>query len=181
VVGQRRRNLLGYFWSAVELDSLSHFACLLGFWGKCYNDYKATNCHRGYEIVLEWSKKWFGDKRFAFDWAGSDHTAQFHSSFVFTSNVDSHFIKSGWPYHLVQEIHGSAMNFQCANRCEQRIWQLPDQFQFIVDTTTMRAPNKVVIQQGPNSDREHHNHARCKYCGKAGRPNVREGLLSGRN
>eukprot|EP00741_Cyanophora_paradoxa_P022925 tig00021525_g22145.t1 len=97
--------------------------------------------------------------------------------FVYTSNVDSMFPRSGFLQgREVHEIHGSVMEWQCARPCRPDVaWRISPAFRFEVDAGTMRAP---AAKKGPPGEpyadyaggRE--NHVRCKFCGGAARPNV---------
>ena len=45
-----------------------------------------------------------------------------HGAFVFTSNVDGQFQKSGFPGERVCEIHGSIHHMQCMRGCAEALW-----------------------------------------------------------
>ena len=32
-----------------------------GFWGSCFNDYRETDPHEGYELIAQWCEKYFAD------------------------------------------------------------------------------------------------------------------------
>jgi len=59
----------------------------LGFWGGCFNMYRETEPHAGYSIVRSWCEGKRG-------W------------YVYTSNVDGHFARSGFEEEHICEIHG---------------------------------------------------------------------------
>lgn len=43
-------------------------------------------------------------------------------AFVYTSNVDGHFAKSGFSPECLVECHGSIHHLQCLSNCAQKIW-----------------------------------------------------------
>lgn len=113
-----------------------------GFWGGCFNDYRNTQPHEGYNIVKDWC-----DKRFMcrhevatqMQDAGCDGTF-----FSLTSNVDAHWIASGFSSSQVYECHGNTESFQCADASCARAhgsWPAPTGFRFAVDEDTRLAPD----------------------------------------
>jgi len=69
------------------------------FWylyGQRYNLYKKTNPHAGYKKLLTIAEALKGD-----------------NYFVYTPNIDGHFLKAGFPHDHVMECHGSMFYFQC--------------------------------------------------------------------
>ena len=85
--------------------------------------YRETNPHKGFEYLLELVKN-------------KDY-------FVFTSNVDGHFQKSGFDSDRIVECHGSIHKLQCIDDCSDEIW----------NNTSETIPY-------------------CKKCGKITRPNI---------
>ena len=69
------------------------------FYGHRYNMYKQTIPHKGFEMLLDLCQ---GLKK--------------NNYFVYTSNVDGHFQKAGFPADKVCEEHGSINYYQC-ERC----------------------------------------------------------------
>lgn len=63
------------------------------FWKWRYCAYTKTPPHDGYRYLLDWSKK------------------KEHPSFVFTTNIDGHFLKAG--FENVLERHGTVQFLQC--------------------------------------------------------------------
>ena len=117
-----------------------------GFWGSCFNSYRKTEPHRGYGILKRWR-----------DLKGSDNV------FVYTSNVDRHFLRAGFPENYVYEIHGNVEEWQCSQKCkESKIWRLSEDVRFEIDTLTMRCKRVV-----PDA-----SILRCEYCGESTRPSV---------
>ena len=68
------------------------------------------------------------------------------SGFVFTSNVDCFFRRSGWAEAQILEIHGNVQRWQCSLPCPRSrstrnpVWELPSTHRFELDKATMRAP-----------------------------------------
>ena len=74
-----------------------------GFWGMCFNDYRDAVPHEGYHILRR-----ICETRFNKDSDGARYfdgdTAPY---FIYSSNVDEHCLKAGFPKENVHEIHGS--------------------------------------------------------------------------
>lgn len=90
-----------------------------GFYGHRTNLYRETVPHAGFNLLLDWCK------RFDLD------------SFVVTSNVDGQFQKAGFPEEKVLEVHGSIHYLQCTAPCSSAIWENRETIP--VDPATMRA------------------------------------------
>jgi len=139
-----------------------------GFWGQCYNDYRGTPPHEGYEIIDKWADNLFRKsttadcirKSMPLDDTDSDPGTIAHhitmendavspyivvdqpgAFFVFTSNVDAHHF-DWFRAEEIRECHGNTELYQCATprRCSKAIWRAPRDFRFDVDQTTMLAP-----------------------------------------
>lgn len=109
-----------------------------GFYGHRRNLYRETEPHDGFEIL----KRWCDQKRLG--------------GFVFTSNVDGHFQKSGFGEGQVLECHGSINFSQCSRPCSKEIWKSnPESIN--VDLSTFRANDDI-----PS----------CKNCETVARPNI---------
>jgi len=84
-----------------------------GFWSHRYNLYSSKEPHEGYYLM----KKWALEKQLYY---------------VFTSNVDGHWLKAGIPEDHVYECHGSVHYMQCLNNCSPSkdliIWPSAEQF-----------------------------------------------------
>ena len=91
-----------------------------GFYGHRLSLYRATQPHRGFQILL--------------DWAGRMK----HKPMVFTSNVDGHFQRAGFDAERIVECHGSIHHLQCVAPCSRQIWR-GDGCTIDVDEATMRA------------------------------------------
>jgi len=133
-----------------------------GFWGQCFNDYRGTAPHAGYEIIARWVEERFRKSPISasmqeelrlmqssgYEWKPDDlepyHvTEKAGAFFVITSNVDAHFY-DWFPACEIREVHGSTELFQCArpkhNACPG-VWRAPSSgFGFRIDKSTMRAP-----------------------------------------
>lgn len=109
-----------------------------GFYGHRLNLYRETRPHQGFDILHSWGE----EKR--------------HGFFVFTSNVDGHFQRSGFADDTILECHGSINHLQCVVPCGQSIWSAFDST-VDVDDQTFRASGPL---------------PRCQDCGAIARPNV---------
>ena len=108
------------------------------FYGHRFQLYARTPPHRGYELLRRWA-------------AGKPR-----GGFVFTSNVDGHFAKAGFPDHGIYECHGSLRHLQCNVGCSREIWEL-DELDLEIDLETLTAHGEL---------------PRCGRCGGLARPNV---------
>ncbi len=108
------------------------------FYGHRLNLYRQTTPHKGFNILLDWAK----EKK--------------HGYFVFTSNVDGHFQKAGFPEAKIVEVHGSIHHLQCSLPCDSDIWPA-DNVEVNVDMENFRALDPL---------------PHCPYCGRIARPNI---------
>lgn len=109
-----------------------------GFYGHRLNLYRNTEPHKGFQYL---------------------HTIVEHlagGAFVYSSNVDGHFQKSGFSENRIVECHGSINFLQCQNTCTQELWE--------------------TIDFMPEVDEEHciltSTFPVCKDCGGIARPNI---------
>lgn len=109
-----------------------------GFYGHRLNLYRKTTPHAGFEILKRWSESKSKD------------------GFVFTSNVDGHFQRSGFAPAQVCEIHGSLLYGQCSRPCSERVWDVSE-LKIEVDEASFRAREPL---------------PKCSDCGALARPNV---------
>lgn len=109
-----------------------------GFYGHRLNLYRSTKPHSGFEILARIAK------------------ARPGGAFVYTSNVDGHFQRAGFPDDSIVECHGSIHHFQCAYGCSDRIWSA-EKVSVIVDEATCRAVGALPA---------------CPDCGRSARPNI---------
>lgn len=105
-----------------------------GFYGHRLNLYRETQPHRGFAILSRWCE----------------------DRFVFTSNVDGHFLRSRFPEDRVCECHGSIHHLQCINPSCDAIW-LADDVAVDVDETTFLARDPLPT---------------CPHCDAIARPNI---------
>ena len=108
-----------------------------GFYGHRYNLYKKTIPHLGFSILQDWC-------------------AKKESHFVFTSNVDGHFQKSGFSPDYIQECHGSINHLQCQNECTSNICEATS-LDLSIDEGRLIATSELPT---------------CPYCGEISRPNI---------
>lgn len=109
-----------------------------GFYGHRLNLYRATEPHDGFRILREWAaKKPLG-------------------CYVFTSNVDGHFQRAGFPANTVTEVHGSIHHLQCLKECGQPIF----------------SAEHATVTVDPESFRATEPFPSCPYCHGLARPNI---------
>jgi NAD-dependent SIR2 family protein deacetylase len=109
-----------------------------GFYGHRLKLYRETTPHAGFAILKRWA----------------DRMA--HGGFVFTSNIDGHFQRAGFPETRVAECHGSIHYLQCMMPCSSRIWAATG-FDPQVDEKACRLVSPL---------------PRCPECGGIARPSV---------
>jgi NAD-dependent SIR2 family protein deacetylase len=110
-----------------------------GFYGHRFELYRRTAPHEGFALLRRWAE------------------AKPHGYFVFTSNVDGHFQKAGFPDERVYECHGSLQHLQCVRPCCAATWPAPEDLHLEIDPATLRAGGEL---------------PRCVRCGGLARPNV---------
>jgi NAD-dependent SIR2 family protein deacetylase len=108
------------------------------FYGHRLKLYRETEPHEGYHLLKK---------------LGESKKGKY---FVFTSNVDGHFIKAGYPENRIVEIHGSIHHLQCVEPCTENIWPA-DGVDVEIDMEKFEAKEPL---------------PRCKYCGGLARPNI---------
>jgi|SRR6218665_955213 len=108
-----------------------------GFYGHRLELYRATVPHAGFTLLRDWAAR------------------MPHGAFVFTSNVDGHFQKAGFPEERVLEVHGSIHHTQCLGPCEE---------------LGSAAPHTVSVD--PESFRAREPLPACPRCGSLVRPNI---------
>ena len=109
-----------------------------GFFGHRLNLYRTAVPHPGFALLRRW---------------GAERPL---GLFVFTSNVDGHFQKSGFPEDMVFECHGSIHYLQCSINCGQDVWSA-EELRIEVDEATIRARSSLPA---------------CPGCRALARPNV---------
>ncbi|ETV85270.1 hypothetical protein H257_03071 [Aphanomyces astaci] len=114
-----------------------------GFWGDCFNMYRDSSGHAGYEILREWKlrlcRKRTDLASLLPDKSSLDVTTE--PFFVYSSNVDAHFRRM-FAQNEVYEIHGTTERWQCAGLSDgvppcPGTWLLPPDYRFPVDKTSM--------------------------------------------
>ena len=96
-----------------------HFAW--GFFGHRLQLYRSTKPHKGFQILKSWAD------------------SKSNGYFVFTSNVDGHFQKAGFPEERVVECHGSINHMQCVDGSGD-IWPCTEEVEVDEKTLNAREP-----------------------------------------
>ncbi|ENW06791.1 SIR2 family NAD-dependent protein deacylase [Acinetobacter beijerinckii] len=115
-----------------------HPALAWGFYGHRLKLYRQTMPHQGFYLLKQLSEQ------LALPY------------FVFTSNVDGQFQKSGFDPDRIYECHGSIHHLQCLKTCTPNIWSA-EELQPKIDTQQ----SKWLGQQ-----------PQCPNCGGLARPNI---------
>jgi NAD-dependent SIR2 family protein deacetylase len=110
-----------------------------GFWAHRISLYSKTNPHAGYTTMRRWGE------------------AKNNNYFVFTSNVDGHYAKSGYPAEKLYECHGCVNFMQCDAKCTDEIWSTTDFKIPEIDSESFRAKETL---------------PKCKHCNSIASPNV---------
>lgn len=110
-----------------------------GFYGHCLQLYRTTKPHEGFEIVRNWTKR-------------------ISEYFVFTSNIDGHFQRTGFAHDRIVEVHGSIHFMQCSRglNCSKTIWS-SDDTTVEVDEASLKATGRL---------------PECAECRSLARPNI---------
>ncbi|UPT76666.1 NAD-dependent deacetylase [Sulfurovum sp. XGS-02] len=109
-----------------------------GFFGHQYELYKNIQPHIGYYLLLYF----LHSKR---------------NYFVVTTNVDGHFIKSGYTKSRLHEAHGSILELQCTLPCQRSSWDVDKNMSIKIDTLSMTAQDPL---------------PHCPNCHSVARPNI---------
>ena len=107
------------------------------FYGHRLNLYRNTKPHDGFKMLLKLCKK------------------KNNNYFIFTSNVDGQFQKSGFNGEKIYEVHGSIHYLQCIEDCSYEIWNT-DGVEVEVDMEKFEAKNIPT----------------CPICSAVARPNI---------
>ena len=116
----------------------SHPRMAWGFYEHRRHLYRQTEPHQGYSWL----------KEFGLGMAGG--------AFVYTTNVDGHFLKSGFQEEQIYEVHGSIHHWQCLHDCSSDIWDAPQQL------LPFDAASCLLEGDLPS----------CPYCARIARPNI---------
>jgi NAD-dependent SIR2 family protein deacetylase len=109
-----------------------------GFYGHRLMLYRGTRPHEGFNLLGKWAGR------------------MEHGAFVYTSNVDGHFQKAGFPPDRVVEVHGAIGMLQCLIDCGAGLFP-SEPYTVEIDESTMRATRPL-----PG----------CPVCGGLARPNI---------
>ncbi|UHQ55400.1 SIR2 family NAD-dependent protein deacylase [Microbulbifer sp. YPW16] len=109
-----------------------------GFYGHRLNLYRETQPHEGFRLLRQMGE-----------------TCE-RGYFVFTSNVDGQFEKSGFAPERINECHGSIHHLQCLNDCRGEIWPAGE-INPEVDTGRCLATGDLPT---------------CPHCAEVARPNI---------
>lgn len=109
-----------------------------GFYGHSLNLYRRTVPHEGFDILRRWASR------------------KEHGAFVFTSNVDGQFQKTGFEEKRILECHGSIHRLQCTRSDTHETWSADD-FHPEVDEEHCRLVSAL---------------PRCPKCDGIARPNI---------
>jgi NAD-dependent SIR2 family protein deacetylase len=109
-----------------------------GFYGHRLNLYRRTVPHRGFDILRQWGNR------------------MEHGAFVFTSNVDGQFQRSGFVEEQIVECHGSIHWLQCSDLCRSYLWPA-DELEPEVDEVRCRLLSRLPV---------------CPRCAAVARPNI---------
>ncbi|MDH4285060.1 MAG: NAD-dependent deacetylase [Gallionellaceae bacterium] len=109
-----------------------------GFYGHRLNLYRKAVPHSGYHHLRAIAGQLGG------------------GAFVYTSNVDGHFAKSGFSLDRIVECHGSIHHLQCLENCAGKIWE--------AGRFTPEVDDERCLLTSP--------FPRCPECGEIARPNI---------
>lgn len=158
-----------------------------GFWGQCFNDYRRTAPHSGYQIINRWVDARFRTSALAAEIRSRLSTSAAIASeqtearkpcsqlpepyeildypgafYIFTSNVDAHHY-DWFPACEIRECHSNVECYQCAfgeHRCRSGIWRAPMDFRFNVELDSMLAfagPAGMATQEENDASRKDEN------------------------
>jgi NAD-dependent SIR2 family protein deacetylase len=110
------------------------------FWNFCINAYKGTKPHQGYDFAREIANR------------------AILGAFAFTSNIDGHWLESGWDSNCLVEVHGSVKWMQCS-QCSHPEWETS-------------ADLSLQLQEDVETHRLQGELPTCPSCGAVARPCV---------
>lgn len=177
----------------------SNPSIFFGFWGKCFNDYRQTKPHDGYQIIKKWRDQYFksSDKdsfqyqfqeKFNKKWnsflelrdGNNEHlkNPNIGPFFIYSSNVDGHPITAGFEEAELCEIHGTIETWQCMDSCSST-----SDYDKVAAGVLWKAPKEMEFFINPedltapesfDSDQSFvwENHPKCPKCGDYARPNI---------
>jgi NAD-dependent SIR2 family protein deacetylase len=109
-----------------------------GFYGHRLNLYRNATPHNGFKLLQKIADCLDGD------------------AFIYTSNVDGQFQKSGFHGNSIVECHGSIHHLQCMNGCREEIWETA-KFSPEIDDSTCLLTSSIPT---------------CPFCSGTARPNI---------
>ncbi len=109
-----------------------------GFYGHRMSLYRAALPHEGFHIMLDWVRRIE------------------QNYFVFTSNVDGHFQRTGFSPDRIHECHGSFEFLQCSEACTSQLWSAAET-EIEIDEESFTANTPI---------------PKCPICSAAARPNI---------
>ena len=107
--------------SLLDTGDRTDASLFYGFWSMCAQQYDGCVPHDGYGIICRWMDRKDG--------------------FVYTSNVDGHFARTGCPPDKLYELHGNCHEWQCVKQgcCGGLKFRVPDGHKVSIDSTTCLA------------------------------------------
>lgn len=117
-----------------------------GFWRQQWRAFRMNEPHVGYSILNRWASR---------------ESLIGGGSFIFTSNVDGHHERSGFPADRIYECHGSITSMQCINPCSVESLRPSRDVEWDALTLT-EAGDCVESESLPT----------CDECGGIARPNI---------
>ena len=127
----------------VEMANPEHFVrdapFAWGFYGHRRGLYRATTPHEGFAVLRRMADR------------------MSNGAFVYTSNVDGQFQRSGFDDSRIVECHGSIEFEQCMEACGQDLWRAVERITVDVEMSSMRACGALPV---------------CPACDGLARPNI---------
>lgn len=124
----------------IEYGDLCRVSCLkenpslfYGFWGGCYNAYQKASPHVGYDIIKGWCDR--NEEK-------SSSIDRLPSYYHYTSNVDGHLRRVGFPADRIHEIHGRIDSWLIVSEDSSNLnltpaFSIPKTFVFPVEPDTL--------------------------------------------
>ena len=135
----------------LEYGDLCRTTCLnkypelfYGFWGSCFRDYQDHTPHTGYHILRHWCE------RKAQRQEAAESSTALPCYYHYTSNVDGHLRKVGFPSERIHEMHGCIDTWLALARKKDDVdgttfqnhplaWiELPSSFRFPIDKESLQ-------------------------------------------
>jgi NAD-dependent SIR2 family protein deacetylase len=137
-----------YQQKGIDYSDVCRVSCLknnpslfYGFWGMCYNAYKETEPHAGYDILKKWCNlKQEKEER---------HLDGIASYYLYTSNVDGHFRRKDFPVERLHEMHGGIDTWLVVEENGKESassLKIPEPFSFAVNPTTLELSPELILE-----------------------------------